>query len=245
MSQKPGKPSPPSQSNREFVSVAKLPASGEESFTVLTPRTPDVIFPNPLAPPRGVTVFITTATKQDVHALTVNWMLSPWLRFMSNVVFDVIPDPKGLQHARNSSVLRFYETGCSHFFVLDSDCRPVDGTIRRLVEYDLPIVAAPHRTIKGNEIGVVVLDRAPDGYRQHRPWTGLQGPNVVVGCAGLMIKREVFDQIGPPWFENHYDEKGLLTKSEDFDFCDKAYAAGIEVWADCDLTQTHLLNWML
>jgi GT2 family glycosyltransferase len=124
-------------------------------------------------------------------------------------------------------------------FLLDSGKIPQPYTIQKLLRYNLPIVAAPHPAQKGNETGPMVLDRDGKGaYVQHYPWTGMQGPDVVVGCGGMLLRRDVVEAVGP--WHCEYNEQGLLIRSEDFDFCDRAHALGYEVWADFDLMQEHM-----
>jgi len=170
----------------------------------------------------------------------VEWLLSAFVQLAPNVEVHNVITSLPLQHARNEQARRFLVSKCTHMFILDSDCIPQDGTIQKLLAYDMPIIAAPHPTIKGDEIGLMVLDRQGDTYVQHRPMTGLQGPDVVVGCAGLLIRRDVLEKLWP--FRCLYDEQGKLTKSEDFDFCDRAHNAGYEVWAQCDLAQQHIVT---
>jgi len=155
----------------------------------------------------------------------------------------IVSTPLPLEHARNEQVQRFLASKCTHLFLLDSDCVPQDRTIQKLLAYDMPIIAAPHPTRKGGEIGLMVLDRQGDTYVQHRSLTGLQGPDVVVGCAGLLIRRDVLEVLGP--FRFLYDECGKLIKGEDFDFCDRAHDAGYEVWAQCDLRQRHIVSMVI
>jgi len=188
-------------------------------------------------------VCISVATKGHMHAATVEWLLRAFTQLAPDVVVHLVRDPNPLQHARCEQVRRFLETDCSHIFLLDSDCEPQEGTIQRLLAHQQLIVAAPHPTVKGHEIGLMVLDRDGKGaYVQHRPLVGLQGPNVVVGCAGLLIHRAVFDIIHDPWFQCVYNNQGFIVRTEDFDFCDRAHAAGIDIWADCDLAQRHWIE---
>jgi len=185
-------------------------------------------------------VCISVATKGHMHAATVEWLLRAFAQLAPDVEVHIVRNSNPLQHARCEQVRRFLASECSHMFILDSDCVPQEGTIQKLLSRNELIIAAPHPTVKGNEIGLMVLDRDGAGaYVQHRPLVGLQGPDVVVGCAGLLIHRAVFDIIHDPWFQCVYDEQGFLIRTEDFDFCDRAHAAGLEVWADCDLMQTH------
>lgn len=188
---------------------------------------------------------ISTVLKGKLEADTARWREDTLLRLYPKAVPLWKKTPETLQAARCMQVDDFLASDCTHLFLLDSDCIPQPYTLERLVAYDLPLVAAPHPAIKGDELGVMVLDRDPagNGYVQHRPFglsAGLQGPNVVVGCAGMLIKREVFETIGQPWFRCVYDEEtGKLLKTEDFDLCDRAHAVGIPVWADCGLRQQH------
>ena len=61
-----------------------------------------------------------------------------------------------------------------------------------------------------------------------------------VGCAGMLIRRDVLEKMEPPWFFMEYDSRGLLSLGEDFWFCRKMASYGYEVWADCELAQKHM-----
>lgn len=156
-----------------------------------------------------------------------------------DVAVDTVITRKPLMHARNMQVMRFLNTDCTHLFLLDSDCVPQDNTILRLLAYDMSIISAPHESIVNGERGLMVVDPAPGGYKQHSPLQGLQGPDVRVGCGGLLIARGVFEDLGPPWFHCVYNDSGLLVLSEDFHFCERALEANYEIWAQCDLWQAH------
>ena len=184
---------------------------------------------------------ISVATKGTLRAETVEWLLRAFVQLAPQVEVQIVTDPRPLEHARNLQVHRFLATDCTHLFLLDSDCVPQNRTVQRLLSWQMPVVAAPHPTMKGAEVGLMVLDRAGDDYVQHSPWTGLQEVDAV-GTAGLLVERTVFARFGPPWFHCVYDTGGLLMKSEDFWFCDRAVEAGLQIWADCDLAQTHMVT---
>lgn len=161
-----------------------------------------------------------------------------------NIEIQTVVTPKSLQHARCEQVVQFLKSRCTNLYILDSDCVPQDRTIQRLLGHDLPFVAAPHRANLNGKIVTMVMDRliGPGNYRFHRPLVGLQGSDVLVGCAGMLIHRDVFEKLGPPWFRCTYDEQGLLIDTEDFDLCHRWHAVGGEVWADCDLVQRHVVE---
>lgn len=61
-----------------------------------------------------------------------------------------------------------------------------------------------------------------------------------VGGAGMLVRREVFEQMPEPWFEmGRLDSTSL---SEDFYFCDKAREFGASVWLDQDQQLGHCVT---
>lgn len=184
-------------------------------------------------------VLIAVANKGTVRAETMMWALRAFSQLAPHAVVYAEPHPQTLQHVRSLHRVYFLQSQCTHMFILDSDCVPQDRTIQQLLAYDLPFISAPHMTVRGSEVGMMVLDRAKESYVQHHPTEGLQGPDVVVGCAGMLLRRDVLEKVGP--FFCRYNEEGKLTKTEDFDYCDRAHALGYEVWAACDLVQQHKL----
>jgi GT2 family glycosyltransferase len=83
----------------------------------------------------------------------------------------------------------------------------------------------------------MALDRAPDGYVQHHPMEGLQKVDAV-GGSGVMLRREVIERLGSPWYMDEYTD-GLLTLSEDFYLSRRLVEAGYEIWTDFSLVQWH------
>lgn len=183
-------------------------------------------------------ILISITTRKSIHADVARWML---LQQTKGYVIDIVQTPMPLGHARNQQVLRFLDSSYKYMFILDSDCVPQDNTLEALSVLDLPFVTAPHPTQQNGEIGVMVLDKNPDGtgYIQHKPWDkGLQKCDAV-GCAGMLIRRGVFEKLDQPYFKFVYDKQGLLMNGEDFDFCERIKKAGVEVYACCDMVQTH------
>ena len=87
-------------------------------------------------------------------------------------------------------------------------------------------------------------DRRNGGDGPHLPNGGVQKVDAV-GGSGLLIERRVLEEYGPPWFLCEYDERGLLSKSEDFWFCERAKERGHDIWADCELVQAHIKEAMV
>lgn len=60
----------------------------------------------------------------------------------------------------------------------------------------------------------------------------------VVGCAGMLIRRRVWEAMEYPYFENSHYAKDSI--SEDVGFCLKARELGFKVWVDLDNRLGHL-----
>ena len=182
---------------------------------------------------------ISIPTRGTVRAETMEWTLRAFVALAPDVQVDIVSGPFPLEHARNVQAQRFLASPSTHLFLLDSDCVPQEGTVQKLLAYELPIVAAPHATVIKGEVGVMAVERRNGHYVQHRPMTGLQKVDAV-GGSGLLIERRVLESYGPPWFRCEYDSGGMLSKSEDFWFCERVREHGFEVWADFGLVQQHI-----
>lgn len=81
-----------------------------------------------------------------------------------------------------------------------------------------------------------------DGLPRWRPLTWEEIPEEgtfevdAAGSAGMLIRREVLDTLGDPWFES----SGGVILNEDVMFCKKAREAGFHVYATTNATMGHL-----
>jgi len=169
----------------------------------------------------------------------MEWTLRAFVELAPEVEVQIVNEGLPLEHVRNVQAQRFLATKCSHLFLLDADCVPVQGTIQRLLSHDLPIVSAPHPTLKGPDRVLMALTASNGAYTEHRPQQGLQMVDAV-GSSGLLIERSVFEKLPRPWFRCQYDEDGLLYRTEDFYFCERAKEHGYDIWADYELVQAHI-----
>lgn len=102
-----------------------------------------------------------------------------------------------------------------------------------LLEHDVPIVAP------------LCLSRrppfAPVARIDHKPIELEGAPRLievdVTGTAGMVIRREVFEALEPPYFQNEYVDGQLVT--DDIFFCRKAREAGFDIHVDTSLALTH------
>ena len=80
----------------------------------------------------------------------------------------------------------------------------------------------------------------PPFHWDELPAHGLIGPEqglYVVGSAGLLVHRRVFERLSDPWFE--VGQAGCDLVNEDVFFCQKAQEAGFPVYADMDVQLDH------
>lgn len=72
------------------------------------------------------------------------------------------------------------------------------------------------------------------------PWEEIPDAGVfeidAAGSAGMLVRRQVIDELGDPWFES----TGGVILNEDVYFCQKARAAGFRVFATADVVMGHL-----
>ncbi len=81
-----------------------------------------------------------------------------------------------------------------------------------------------------------------DGLPRWRPYGWEEIPEGgtfeidAAGSAGMLVKREVFDTIGDPWFRS----SGGVVLNEDVEFCRYARSLGYKIYASADVTMGHL-----
>lgn len=127
--------------------------------------------------------------------------------------------------------------GATHVLFLDSDMRFPKDALDRLLAHDKPIVAANYVTRKFPLQPVAFADDLSHERVFTEPnSTGLQ-PVAAVGMGVMLVKAEVFDKIGMPYFMIGYSPKTEAYTGEDIYFCRKVRSAGYEVLVDHDLSK--------
>jgi hypothetical protein len=61
----------------------------------------------------------------------------------------------------------------------------------------------------------------------------------LLGTSGMLVRRRVFEALDPPYFRASLsNDAGLI--GEDFDFCERARAAGFRIFADTSIAFGHI-----
>lgn len=146
-------------------------------------------------------------------------------------------------YAKGSNIARQREQGVAvarqakvdRILWVDSDVLVFPDSLVKLMEADKDIVSG---VIVGKQEPYEILVANKDEKGRYVPVTSLPSKRVIeadaVGFGFILIKTSVFDKIEPPYFVMG-DVIG-----EDYYFCEKAKAAGIDVWVDTGCNLGHV-----
>lgn len=148
-----------------------------------------------------------------------------------------------VDRARNYAAKLFLESGTDYLLEFDNDAIP-PANFGEFV--DLAIADNKHFAVPlFHGIGVLEADSLTLNWnaRVHPVRSGDINPHgwLELNSAGghaMLIHRSVFEKISPPWFQNLQDELGTV-RSEDVAFCDKARAAGLQIFGNVNFTVGH------
>jgi len=158
-----------------------------------------------------------------------------------------------VDRARNQIVKFFLESEAkfTHLLFVDSDTLPQPDALRRLLSHKLPVVSGLTPILSLNK-ATRTWETFDNCFRQRvsdtdgnvtthiaERHTGLQ-EIFRCGSSCILIKREVFEALKPPYYDFQYNEDHTEhRRSEDIGFCDKARDAGFKLYADTDVICMH------
>lgn len=152
------------------------------------------------------------------------WQANKYIDFCGKVIHET-------DGARNLVIKDFLKSDCTHLFFVDSDTVPPLSALNELVMFDKDIacgVTPMHILGKGCWSVSKILN--PNGTIE---WlTELPAEPFKIKATGgttIMVKRNVIEKIGWPWFLTVYNENGDRI-GEDVNFCRKVNEAGFNIW---------------
>jgi len=213
-----------------------------------------------------VRLLIAIPTMANIHSMLTSRLIH-WGRVYPKVqvhfyfTFRVTP----VERARNQIVKFFLETRVgpnndlplTHLLMIDSDTIPPADAIERLLSHGKDVVSGMTPILRYTEEKgwetydncFVALDRDENGkiITTHIAERNKGLKDIFrCGTACLLIKREVFDKLTPPYFSFITNEEGTThIRSEDINFCDTVRAAGMDIYADTDVCCEHYKEIML
>lgn len=139
--------------------------------------------------------------------------------------------------ARNKLAQATLDEGYEWLWFMDDDHAFAPGILDALVQHDLPLVVPVCLTRVAPFQPVTYTEKVADNLYLPIPLVDHPEEGLVKleagGCAGMLIRRSVLESIEPPWFE-------YTDRSEDIVFCEKAKAAGFEIYADLSARLGHI-----
>lgn len=128
--------------------------------------------------------------------------------------------------------------GYDYLFSVDGDVTFPKDTLKRLLAHDKDIVSGVYRQrLPDRKIEIYDLNQ------QRMKYEDLDKPLVEIGGCGfgcVLVKKEVFVEVGYPQFEYHHALNHAHTVSEDTDFCVKATKKNFTIWCDPTIKCGHI-----
>ena len=173
------------------------------------------------------TTFAFNLSRMILHTLTT--MDEPMGLTLQSYGSSMIP------HSRQKLATWALEVGCTHMLWIDSDMEFPADMLLRFLRHSEPIV------------GINACQRRPPylNTAQSEPHKPLpmnlesRGLEKVwrTGFGVMWTASEVFRKLEPPWFELQWIPESAVFRGEDYVFCEKARAAGYEIYVDHDLSR--------
>jgi hypothetical protein len=138
-------------------------------------------------------------------------------------------------------------TKASYYWFIDDDHWFDVQVLLKLLRHKLPVVVAVTMMKEPPFTPVIIqgIKKDDEGFEQHIPYQlidmtnkyGLQ-PIFASGRPGMLVAREVFEKIPPPWFIlGHFNPE---YPAEDLYFCKLLREHGIQLFADFDTFTGHI-----
>ena len=135
---------------------------------------------------------------------------------------------------RHSAVKTMLQSNSSHLLFIDSDMKFPPWALRKLMSYDLPIVAA-NCTKRGFPVHGTAHDFEGNIVESHNK-SGLETVRQV-GAAFMLIRRDVLEKLRPPLFMFEWVEDLKDYCGEDIYFSQLVQQAGFDMVIDHDLSK--------
>lgn len=151
-----------------------------------------------------------------------------------------------ISRARNDAVQDFLETDRKYLMFIDDDLIFIrTDLIYRLLDWDKDLTSGLYYNRRPPFHPLMLFKEGNTlGYKyMHEDYPRDQLIEVD-GCGAglLLIKREVFNHVGPPWFQVHdeWQPNKRVVWGEDIEFCVKAKQAGLKIYVDTGAIALHI-----
>ena len=139
--------------------------------------------------------------------------------------------------ARNTLARMCVDGGFDYLWFMDDDHAFPPNILKQLLRHGQPLVNPICLTRRAPFPPVCYTEKSGPNMYQPIQLTGRAADELVEleagGCAGMLIRHDVLEAVGSPWFE-------YTDRSEDIVFCEKAKAAGFKIHADLSVRLGHI-----
>lgn len=145
-----------------------------------------------------------------------------------------------IAESRNHLAKSSLEEGCDFVLFLDTDMQFPQDLFARLMQHDVPVVAANCAKRRRPISATARKENASDPNKLDAVWpdrqkTGLEQIHVV-GAAVMCVKADVFMQLPFPWFDTPWHDGDQRFVGEDLFFCGQLKAHDIPLYVDHDIS---------
>lgn len=133
------------------------------------------------------------------------------------------------ERGRNMAVRGALEWQATHILWIDSDMTFPHDALRRLLSHQKDIVGASYRMRREPYAAAHIELDTPETESLRRVKRLPSGM--------LLVRMQVYEQLDLPWYRNPYVPGTEEIVSQDYDFCDRSRALGVEVWMDATLSK--------
>lgn len=179
-------------------------------------------------------IILATPVGSTMHVRTAAWCASLSKHPEVTWVWAETPAP---ELGRNAiAEIQLKDPDVTHFFFLDSDTVPPPDAINRLMAMDQPVAVGVTPIVVGGKHGWNV-GTDPMFWPRETPLPDKPFSVDHVGGTTLLIRREVMEAVGFPWFKATWQRMGegnveLCAEGEDIFFSNRIRACGYEIWVD-------------
>jgi hypothetical protein len=155
------------------------------------------------------------------------------------------PCGKPIESNRNQIVQDFLKTDCEWLVQIDDDCVPPLNYLD-LILYNKDIITGVCYAYRQSSLVPLILKKqSKSGLWENKECNAAEGLTEVdsIGTGAIIIHRRVFTtELQKHPFQSVWNEDGTRKKGQDLYFCEKAKAAGFEIWCHLQYKVSHIVE---
>jgi len=144
-----------------------------------------------------------------------------------------------IESNRNHIAQKFLDWDYTDLVMIDDDIVFNPKDFDTFIDNETDICSGFIWTNKGTEKFPLAMRKVSDGYKVLESLTSGLNEVDATGTGLIKITRKVLESMKKPFFKFVYDEDGIVSNWEDFNFCDNAKKAGFKIFMDTRIKTQH------